>query len=167
MSRLYVLVGGWPGSGKTTLSSALAIELGLTLLSKDAIKEALIDALGAPVTVDESRELGRAAVHTVLRTAREIPGAVIDSTWFAYTRPLVGELDGTVVEVRCHAPLEIVRERFHSRRRDARHLDDLRDAEELWGAPVAPLGVGPQIDVDTSRAVDVVALATRIRQLCR
>jgi len=34
-----VLVGGWPGSGKTTLSQALAAEFGIDCLSKDDFKE--------------------------------------------------------------------------------------------------------------------------------
>ena len=47
----FVLVAGWPGSGKSTLAAALAAELGLPLLSKDEIKEALMDGLGPPETV--------------------------------------------------------------------------------------------------------------------
>ncbi len=35
----FVLVGGWPGSGKTTLSQALAAEFGIDCLSKDDFKE--------------------------------------------------------------------------------------------------------------------------------
>ena len=53
----FVLVAGWPGSGKTTLATALAGELGLPLLSKDEIKEALMDGLGPPETVAQSRRL--------------------------------------------------------------------------------------------------------------
>src|SRR5262249_62157936 len=52
---LFVLVAGWPGSGKSTLAAALAPELGLPLLAKDEIKEALMDALGAPATVADSQ----------------------------------------------------------------------------------------------------------------
>lgn len=51
MDELFVLVGGWPGSGKSTLAVALAAELGLPLLAKDEVKEALVDALGGPVDV--------------------------------------------------------------------------------------------------------------------
>ena len=44
----FVLVGGWPASGKTTLARALATELGTAYLSKDEVKEALMDHVGAP-----------------------------------------------------------------------------------------------------------------------
>ncbi|HEX8858768.1 MAG TPA: AAA family ATPase [Actinomycetes bacterium] len=41
-----VLVTGPPASGKTTLARPLAFSLGLPLLGKDTIKEALFDTLG-------------------------------------------------------------------------------------------------------------------------
>jgi hypothetical protein len=47
--------------------------------------------------------------------------------------------------------------------RDERHLDRLRTEAELWGTEVAPLGVGPLIEVDTTGQVDVVRLAADIR----
>lgn len=161
--RGFVLVGGWPASGKSTLSRGLADALGCDVLSKDEVKEALMDQLGAPDTVEESRRLGRAAVAAVLRVARGCRAAVIDSTWFPYAAPMVRALPGPFVEVRCEVPVEIARERYRRRSRDAGHLDSLRTEDELWGAPVPALGVGPLIRVDTSSPVDVEALAGRIR----
>ncbi|MEV0714821.1 AAA family ATPase [Asanoa sp. NPDC050611] len=165
--RGYVLVGGWPASGKTTLAKALAAELGLAYLSKDEVKEALMDSLGAPRTVERSRELGRAAVHAVLRTAQGCPGAVIDSTWFPYALPLVRALPGVVVEVRCLVDIDVARRRYRARNRDAGHLDALRPDRELWGEPVRPLGVGPLVEVDTAEAVDVQALAAALERTLR
>lgn len=161
----YVLVGGWPGSGKTTLATALAVELGLAYLGKDDAKEALMDRVGPPATVVGSRDLGRAAVVFLLERARHCRGAVVDSTWFDYTRPLVERLPGPVVEVRCRVPVDVARRRYRARMptRDARHLDDLRTDEELWGEEVAPLGVGPLVQVDTGGPVDVPAVARRVR----
>jgi hypothetical protein len=91
---LFVLVAGWPGSGKSTLAAALAPRLGLPLLAKDEIKEALMDALGDPRTVADSQRLGQAAVLAMLRVARTCPGAVMDSTWFDYALPLARVLPG-------------------------------------------------------------------------
>lgn len=47
--------------------------------------------------------------------------------------------------------------------RDARHMDHSRSPEELWDRPVDALGVGPLLEVDTERPVDVTGLAARIR----
>ncbi|MEU4695174.1 AAA family ATPase [Actinoplanes sp. NPDC023714] len=70
---MFVLVGGWPASGKSTLARALAAELGIACLAKDEIKEALMDGLGAPATVERSRELGVAAVHADTSGPVDVP----------------------------------------------------------------------------------------------
>ncbi|MBV8218505.1 MAG: hypothetical protein JO325_08565 [Solirubrobacterales bacterium] len=51
----FVLVAGPPGSGKSSLAVPLARELGLPLLAKDEIKEALMGVLGPPATVNSMR----------------------------------------------------------------------------------------------------------------
>jgi predicted kinase len=156
-ARGFVLVNGWPAAGKSTVASAVARRLDLPLLAKDEIKEALMGALGRPGTVAESQRLGRAAVLVMLRAAQRCPGAVLDSTWFGYTRPLVRELPGPIVEVRCVVPLPIARARYRARSavRVAGHLDDLRSEDELWGRPPQPVGAGPVLTVDTAHAVDI------------
>ena len=163
-SRLFVLIGGLPGSGKSTLAIALAAELELPLLAKDEIKEALMDAIGEALTVAESQRLGRAAVLAMLRVARRCPGAVLDSTWFGYTEPLVRQLPEPVVEVRCHLPVALAREEYRARmaNRHVGHLDRQRSENELWEEPSEPLGVGPLVVVDTSGVVEISALASAI-----
>jgi len=163
----FVLVAGWPGSGKSTLAAALAAELGLPLLTKDEIKEALMDGLGQPETVAESQRLGRAAVLAMLRVASRCPGAVLDSTWFGYALPLVRRLPGQLVEVHCVVPLEVAKARYQARtrQRHAGHLDAARSDTELWGEPSRPPGLGPVVDVDTSGPVDIPRVAARLAQV--
>jgi predicted kinase len=157
----FVLVAGWPGSGKSTLAAALAAELGLPLLAKDEIKEALMEGLGRPETVAGSRRLGKAAVLAMLRAARTCPGAVLDSTWFDYALPLARTLPGRLIEVHCTVPVELAMARYRARtgRRHAGHLAGARGDEELWGEPSHPTGLGPVVMVDTSGPVDIAGLA--------
>jgi predicted kinase len=165
---VFVLVGGPPASGKSSLAAPLAVELGLPLMAKDAIKEALMDVLGLPADVDESRRLGRAAVMAMLTVARTSPGGVLDSTWYPYTRDALGALRGPLIEVRCVVPPEVARRRYAERagHRHAGHLDADRLDEELWD-PVhrEPLGVGPLIEVDTAREVSIAQLAEQVHAL--
>ena len=160
----FVLVAGWPGSGKSTLAAALAGELGLPLLAKDEIKEALMEGLGRPQTVAASRRIGRAAVLAMLRAARTCPGAVLDSTWFDYALPLARSLPGRLIEVHCTVPLELAKARYRARtgHRHAGHLDDARSDQELWGEPSRPTGLGPVVMVDTSGPVDIAGLTAQI-----
>ncbi|MBV9144249.1 MAG: hypothetical protein JO115_25580 [Pseudonocardiales bacterium] len=90
----------------------------------------------------------------MLRVAQRCPGAVMDSTWFDYTRPLLTALPGQLVEVRCVISRQLARSRYYARAtsRHHGHLDLARSEEELWGQPSDPLGVGPLITVGTTRS---------------
>ena len=124
-----VVVTGPPAGGKTTVAEALARELGLPLVAKDAIKETLFDALG---TGDRewSRALGRATFELLFaRLARELRAS----------RPVVAEANFEVaaasafaalppsraVQIHCSAPAGVLLARFRARagKRHAGHLD--------------------------------------------
>jgi cytidylate kinase len=168
MPNLFVLVAGPPGSGKTTLARPLAATLGLPLIAKDAIKETLMQTLGTPTTVEQSRVFGRAAVETMFTVAETAPGAVLESNFAPYTTPLVKSLPGTIIEVCCRCPRELALARYRKRvvHRHAGHLDNLRDEAELWNEELlTPLAIGPLVEVDTTTPVDIDALAQEITAL--
>jgi predicted kinase len=167
---MFVLVAGPPGSGKSTLARPLAEQLSLPLIAKDPIKEALMDVLGWPSSVEESRTLGRAAVMAMLEVASTSLGAVLESTFFPYAFPRITALPGPLIEVRCSCPKEVAQARYRARggTRHRGHLDLERQPDELWNEQnSSPLGVAPVIVVDTSAPVDVADLAARIHRLAQ
>lgn len=160
-------MAGWPGSGKSTVAAALATELSLPLLAKDEVKEALMDRLGYPRTVADSRRLGKAAVLATLRIARHCPGAVLDSTWYDYALPLARTLPGRLAEVHCVLPRSLARSCYLARaaHRHEGHLDTARSDAGLWGEPSRPPGLGPVVTVDTSGPVDTARLVAALTEV--
>ena len=78
-TRGVFLVTGLPATGKTTVARALARALQVPLLSKDAIKEPLLDALGAADRA-ASRALSDISFAVLFALAEEhlaVTGAVV------------------------------------------------------------------------------------------
>jgi GrpB-like predicted nucleotidyltransferase (UPF0157 family)/predicted enzyme related to lactoylglutathione lyase len=136
LAGVFVLVSGPPGSGKSTLARDLAPRIGLPLLAKDTLKQALMDALGVP-DVEASRRIGRAAVDGLLALAADSGGAVLEGPWHRDRAPVLAALPGRVLEIFCRS--DVVTE------------------------PVA--GGWPVLEVDTSAPVDPGRLSRRVRQL--
>jgi predicted kinase len=169
---LFVVVSGPPASGKSTLAPQLAADLGLPLVAKDTIKDALMAALPVP-DVAASRVLGRAAVLAMLAVAAESPvGAVIESN-FHRGRAVaeVGALPGRVVEVFCACDAEVAARRYRERAgsRHAGHFDAVRSPGELWNDQVArPVDGGwPVLRVDTNRPLGPAARSALARAVAR
>jgi 8-oxo-dGTP pyrophosphatase MutT (NUDIX family)/predicted kinase len=165
---VFIVVSGPPASGKSTLAPALARELGLPLVAKDTIKDAVLSVLPVP-DVEASRRVGRAAVVAMLAVASESPaGAVIESNFrrSVAAADLAG-LPGPVVEVFCRVGRETAARRYAARAgsRHTGHFDTVRSPEELWNDEVArPVAGGwPVFEVDTTAPVDVPALAALVR----
>jgi predicted kinase len=165
--RTFVVVSGPPASGKTTLARAIALELGLPLIAKDTIKEALLGVLPVP-DVETSRMVGRASVAALFAVASETAGAVLESVWHR-SRSLtdLDRLPGNIVEVFCRCDPHTAAQRYALRTgsRAAGHFDATRSVEELWNGEVAqPVAGGwPVIDVNTNSPVEVTPLIARIR----
>jgi predicted kinase len=183
--HFLVVVGGAPGSGKTTLARSLAKELRLPLLMRDELKEVLYDTLGAPDR-QRSAELGPASYELVYTVARRIleagVGLILESNFRrgiseGGLRPLVN--CSKAVLVHCGGdPATIVhrfRERTERGERHAGHHDAdvalvLRDQVDAGQFEPLDLGV-PTLRVDTTTVDeyapalrDIVAFLNRVRE---
>ena len=169
-----ILVNGVPASGKSTVASIIARRFRLPILTLDTVKEAFFDHLGIGDR-DYSRLLGRASYQAIFSTIADFPdglGAIIDA-WhkFVPLEVVEGHLKradaGPIVEIWCHAPPEVVAERYRSRaasRSKGHPPASYADELALLAARATPLGIAPIIDVATDRAVDEAALVSAVRE---
>lgn len=163
----FVIVSGPPGSGKSTLAAPLAKLLGLPLIEKDTIKEALMDTLGVEKIAD-SRQIGRAAIATMFALARANGQGVLDSNWMtSLAARELQDLGGVIVEVFCEVDSSVSRQRYLDRatERHRGHFDRERaDDNSAWlGGAQCPIDGGwPVVRVDTSTPVDIERLVLAI-----
>jgi AAA+ superfamily predicted ATPase len=85
-----VIVCGPPAAGKTILSTTLGNQLGMPVLSKDLVKEAMMDHLGGAPAVRAVRRRYKAACPTVPSIGRRPndPGTVLHRQVIDLHRPV-------------------------------------------------------------------------------
>jgi predicted kinase len=81
-----ILVTGLPAAGKTTLARELAIRYRLPLVTKDLVKEPLLDVIGASDAA-ESRRLSDASFAVLFRMARELVSSGVSVLFEGNFRP--------------------------------------------------------------------------------
>ena len=158
--KAAILVNGVPASGKSTVARQIAGAGGWPMLALDTVKEALFAHLGTGDR-EHNRLFGRASYQAMFSVIGDWPAgsvAVIDA-WFGFQPPEVLQAHiasaglTTIVEVWCHAPPEVIGERYRARlgARSTGHLGADYVPELIALADRAkPLGQWPVLDVDTT-----------------
>jgi predicted kinase len=170
-ARPLIVVSGLAASGKTTVGRLLSERLGMPLIDKDVILEALFDSLGCDDR-DQRYRLSRASDELLYALADSSRGAVLVNWWNQDTAPArLRAISSSLVEVFCDCPVEVAAARFAARRRHPGHLDHLRSAEEhqegirrMRETYRGPLRLSePIVTVDTSRPLNLDSVVERVR----
>jgi hypothetical protein len=150
------------------LGNQLGIELGVPVVGKDRIKEALAEISLGNVS---SGKLGQIASETLWQLVSAVPGMVIAESWWYRPRDLGFVIDGLarsgspdVMEVWCELPPSLAWKRYVERERHEIHPAAAAAERDWadWAASAAPLGLGRTIKVDTTSPVDASALAVTL-----
>ncbi|MEU3274955.1 AAA family ATPase [Saccharomonospora sp. NPDC006951] len=129
-----ILVGGLPGTGKSTLAGGIADRLGAVLIGSDRLRKELAGRSPSDSAAAGYRDglySERHSEHTyeeLARRAAELLGqgetVVLDASWIresdrARAREVASATNSTMTELRCVAPAEVGARRIAERRRAA------------------------------------------------
>ncbi|MGJ4858507.1 AAA family ATPase [Labrys sp. La1] len=170
-----VLVNGVPASGKSSVARLVADARGWAILGLDTVKEPFFDHLGVGDR-DYNRKLGRASSQAIWSIVGDAPDGmtfVVDA-WFGFQPREVLEDYlaragiGLTAEIWCHAPPDILVERYRARlsSRHAGHPGEAFLPELVALAQRAqPLRRGPLFDIDTAAGFDEAELLAWLDQV--
>jgi AAA domain len=174
MRKLFVVISGLPGSGKTTLARRLAPVLNLPVIDKDDILNRLFESKRIG-NAEWRRALSRESV-ILQHEATNSAGAILVSLWHL---PGMPSDSGTstawlhassqrLVTVQCMCEPEVAASRFVHRQRHPGHLDGESSHADVCAnlralARLAPLDIGQRIEVDTSAEPNLDEIVRAIR----
>ena len=124
-----IVVAGPPAAGKTTLARQIAAALGLALVCKDTLKQALYEQLGSRDRA-WSQRLGAAVIQGMYALAADTLRAgaslVLESTFIHPDTPgelqaLIADTDARLTAIYCYATPEVLSARYNARARSSRH----------------------------------------------
>lgn len=162
-----VLVGGLPGTGKSTLAAALGDVVGAVVLRSDEVRNELTGGVGVYDEATTTR-----TYVTVLDRARALLGlgesVVLDATWHdprwrAAAADTATDGVAELVELECRAPVEVMASRIATRQAAGTDVSDAT-VEVATAMAVDALRWPTAATIDTSgapeaslaRALDVV-----------
>jgi aminoglycoside phosphotransferase family enzyme/predicted kinase len=175
-----VVVGGLPGTGKTTLALALGDALGATALRSDEIRKELA---GLPanrparacygmgiytpqVTAATYRAmLSRARVALELGETVVLDASFTEETWRAAARALAADTDADIVELRCSAPAGVADERIRQRLAAGGDASDATpEIAAIMAAAEVPWPSAHTVDMASGPAAGLAAAMDAIRR---
>jgi len=185
MKPFVLIVTGPPCSGKSTLAAVLGAHLGVPLIEKDVIKEALFDSVessGERNSRAWSRSLSNASFAAMFRLASRIVGQGGSLIVEGNFRPehardfeaLRAATDATLVQICCGGDGHVLLERFEERARlglrhpghlDQHTIDELRESLLLGISP--PLAVVGECFAFDSTSADGSQLDELVSALAR
>lgn len=183
-SKLIILTGR-PAAGKSTIGKRLSQDLKLPIISKDGIREVLLDRLGCKDR-PWAQLLGKAGIDLMFYFARaefDVGNSIILDNAFDPTisnprfRELKADYNAESIQVVCNSDSETLFQRFKSRVESGdRHPGHREDEafDHIWEilsreeSPVLDIG-GEVIEVDTTdfEKVDYPALLERVSLFLR
>ena len=134
-----IVVNGCPASGKTYTANLLSSRLCIPIISKDFFKESLFDSLGFEDR-QFSMAIGKASYKLLLETAKLLAkqkySFILENAFFSKSEDeILNSLNcHKIIQVWCHAPIDVLVERFVKRALDgSRHPGhvDSNNAKEI------------------------------------
>ena len=159
-----ILVGGAPGTGKSTLAAGLAEQLGWVLLSTDDVRCELASTLPRDRYAPEAK---RATYAEMLRRATQAlnrgESVIADATWTSaeergYARKVALASRSDLVELSCRLPIGVAAERAERRLQTGASRSDA--GREVAGILASQADPWPEaIPIDTFRSPEEAVTA--------